>query len=282
MHVFQQFFTGESHLTQALGLLQLAFTIWMLVDAYHRSVEAWWYWVIFFFQPIGAWVYFFAIKLRTLRRPGMGSFRSGQRRLSLDHLRYSVERAPTVANRIALAERLMEKGEHAEAIPLLEAVLVIEPDYCAVLHDLAECRLAAGSPEQALAPLQKLIQRDPCWSDYRAWRTLLDVHQARGQPADALAACREFHKRLPTLENKCRLAEQLLDNDKPDEAVRLLDDALEEQRFAPWAARWRNWRWARLAQRLLVEAEKAEKEAVGRDGAAQDATAGQPRGGAEA
>jgi hypothetical protein len=258
MPIHAGLFGGEWHLTQVLGLLQLAFTIWMLVDAYRSGVETYWYLIIFFFQPIGAWAYFFAVKLRTLRFSSRRPVRSGQSKLSLDQLRYLVERSPTVANRLALAERLMDRGAHGEAIPLLEAVLKVEPDYCMALHDLAECKLATGNPEQSVEPLDRLLRRDPCWADYRAWRTLIEVHRARGQLADALAACREFTKRLPTLENKCRLAEQLLDNGKASEAVQLLDDAIEEQQLAPWSRRWHNWRWSRLANRLLVEAEKAE------------------------
>jgi hypothetical protein len=259
MPIFEELFVNGSHLTQVLSLLQLAFTVWMIIDAHRRGVEMYWYFVIFFFQPIGAWVYFFAVKFRTMRWPGKRQTRFGQRNLSLDQLRYSVARAPTVANRLALAERLIETGAHADAIPLLEAVLAIEPDYAVALHALAECRLATDDPEQARASLEKLIRRDPCWSNYRAWRTLLEVHRARGQPADELATCREFAKRLPTLENKYRLAEQLLANGRASEAVQLLDDVLEEQQFAPWSARWHNWRWTRMAQRLLWEAEHAEK-----------------------
>lgn len=260
MPIIEEFFIGGSHLAQALSLLQLAFTIWMMVDAYHRGVETYWYWVIFFFQPLGAWVYFFGIKVRTLRWSGIRLTGSGQRYQSLEQLRYSVSRSPTVANRIALSERLMEKGAHDEAIPLLEAVLAVEPNYSLVLHALAECRLATGNPEQAVAPLEKLLQRDPCWADYRGWRTLLAVHRARERPEDALVTCREFVKRVPTLENKCRLAELLLDNGKAGEAVSLLDDALEEQQYAPWSDRWRNWRWSRMAQQLLLEAEKAAEQ----------------------
>jgi hypothetical protein len=259
MHIFTELFSEAPLVAQVLTLLQLAFTVWMMVDAYHRRVESFWYWIIFFFQPIGTWVYFFTFKFRTFRFSGIRPAVSWERKLSLDELRYSVERVPTVANRFALAERLMEMKAHAEAIPLLEAVLVIEPDYCPVLHALAECRLATNAAEQALAPLEKLNQREPRWSNYLAWRTLVDVHLARGRPADALTACREFTKRSPTLENKCLLAEHLLDNKMPSEAVRVLDEALEEHHFAPWSARRRNGSWARVARRLRAEAEKEEK-----------------------
>jgi hypothetical protein len=258
MHLFRDLFAGAPHVGQVLGLLQLAFTVWMMVDAYQRRVEPFWYWVILIFQPIGAWVYFFAVKVRTLRLPTLRRAAPAERRLSLDELRYRVERTPTLANRFALAQRLSDKGAPAEAIPHLEAVLAIEPDYCAALHALAECRLATGAAEQAVAPLERLIRRDPRWADYRAWRTLVEVHQARGQPADALTTCRELEKRLPTLENKCLLAEHLLDTGRPAEAVPLLDEALADHRYAPWGARWHDRRWSRAARRLLAEVEKAK------------------------
>ena len=256
MYLFRELFDGAPHLAQALSLIQVALTIWMTVDAYQRRAEMFWYWVILFFQPLGAWVYFFAVKFRTLRLRRMQPAVSWQRKLSLDELRYRVERAPTVANRFALAERLMEKGAYAEAIPHLDAVLAFEPNYCAALHALAECRLATGAAEQAVAPLQKLLHRVYRWSHYRAWRTLIDVHLARGQPADALRACRELAKHLPTLETKCLLAGHLLENGRPAEAVPLLEQALEDHRYAPWAVRWRDWRWAREARRLLAEVER--------------------------
>jgi hypothetical protein len=259
MHMIRELFVDAPLAMQILGALQAAFTIWMVVDAYQRQVEPFWYWGILFFQPIGAWAYFFAVKMRTLRLSGAGPGYLTERKLSLDELRYRVERTPTLANRFALAERLMEKRAHAEAIPLLDAVLAIEPEYCAALHALAVCRLATGAAEQAVAPLQKLIHRDHRWSNYRAWRTLIDVHLARGVPGEALTACRELEKHQPTLENKCLLAEHLLDNGIPGEAAQLLDGALEDHHYAPWSARWRNWRWAREARRLLAEADKGRR-----------------------
>jgi hypothetical protein len=256
MHLFRDLFADPSPTMQVLGTLQLAFIIWMMVDAYQRRAEPMWYWLILLFQPLGAWIYFFAVKFRTLRLTSMRPAVSAERQLSLDELRYRVERTPTVAHRLALAHRLMEKGNHADAVPYLEAVLAVEPHYCAALHALAECRLATGAAEQAVAPLEKLIDRDHRWENYRARRTLIDVHQSRGQSADALAACRKYEHCLPNLENKCLLAEHLIANGISSEAAELLDQALTDHRYAPWSARWRDWRAARTARRLLVEAEQ--------------------------
>ncbi len=236
---------------------QAAFTLWMFIDAYHRRVEQFWMWVIIFFQPIGTWLYFAVVKVPSFRLPrALNAKPVWQRRLSLAELRYRVERTPTVMNRVALAERLMETGTHREAIEHLEAALALDETFCQALHDLALCRVACRQADQALAALDRLMQRDARWADYRAWRTQIDAQDALGHADAALRTCRELEKRQPTWENKCRLAERLIDTGHKDEAIRLLDQALEDHHFAPFKTRLRHWRWAQHAQQLLKEAEQ--------------------------
>jgi hypothetical protein len=232
--------------------LQMGLTIGMLVHAYRSGAEQFWFFVVLFFQPIGAWIYFFAVFLRSFRFTGGFTW---QRRLSLDELQYRAERAPTVHNRTALAERLMEKGRHGEAIPLLEAVLAMDDIYLQPVHDLAVCRLARGQPLEAVALLKRLLERDPRWSNYRAWRTLSDAHLACKQPEEALKACRELARMAPNLENQCLLGEHLLECGQKTEVIHVLDLALEDHAYLPLGKRLKNWRWARQAQRLLKQAE---------------------------
>jgi hypothetical protein len=234
---------------------QAAFTLWMFIDAYRSHAEQLWFWVILFFQPIGTWLYFVVVKLPSFRLPrGMNNTPLWQRKLSLDELRYRVERTPTVINHVAYAERLMEKGEHAEAIPHLEAALTLDETFCQALHDLAVCHIACRQATQALTALERLMKRDARWADYRAWRTQIDAHDALGRRDDALQTCRELEKRQPTWENKCRLAERLIDTGQKVDAVKILEQALEDHHFAPFKIRLRHWRWARHAQQLLKEA----------------------------
>jgi len=236
---------------------QAAFTLWMFIDAYQRHAEQMWFWIILLFQPIGTWLYFVVVKLPSFRLGhGISSKPVWQRKLSLDELRYRVERTPTVINRVALAERLMENGSHLDAIPHLEAALAMDETYCQALHDLALCHVACRHAEQALAVLERLMKRDVRWADYRAWRTQIEAEEALGRKDDALRTCRELEKRQPTWENKCRLAERMIDNGHKDEAARMLDQALEDHHFAPFKTRLRNWRWARHAQQLLKEADR--------------------------
>jgi hypothetical protein len=199
--------------------LQMAMTIGMLVHIYRSGAEQFWFWVVLFFQPIGAWIYFFAVFVRTFRFSGGLSW---ERKLSLDELQYRAERAPTVHNRTALAQRFMEKDRHREAIPLLEAVLQMDDIYLQPRHDLALCRLACGQPMEAVAILKRLLERDPRWSTYRAWRTLIDAQLACHQPKEALKASRELARMAPNMENQCLLGEHLLECGETSEAIDVL------------------------------------------------------------
>src|SRR5262249_22209202 len=91
-----------------LALLQVAFTLWMLVDAYRRHAETFWFWVILFLPLVGALAYFFCIKIKDFRGVNLGFL---QRRESLEELRYRAEHIPTLSNDLALAERLIELGD---------------------------------------------------------------------------------------------------------------------------------------------------------------------------
>jgi hypothetical protein len=234
-----------------LALLQAAFTIWMLVDAYRRSAEGFWLWVIFLFQPLGAWVYFFAVKLKDFRgAPGLSLpavFGGGP---SLNELRYRAEQVPTLANHLALAQRLIERAEYAEAVPHLESALKTEPDHCQVLYALALCHVREGRPDQAVPLLERLLARDPRWSNYRGWHLLVEARDALGDSEGALKAAREAARLAPTLEHQCLLAEHLQARGQGREAHDVLDRALHENSFAPGPVRWRNRRWARQARRI--------------------------------
>jgi hypothetical protein len=236
-----------------LALAQMAFMLWMMVDAYTRRAESFWLWVILFVPVLGAWAYFFAVKAGDFRHLSLPAW--FQRRPSLDELRYRAEQVPTLASHLAYAERLMELGQYAEAIPQLEEARKKEVHHGQVLYALAVSHAAEGNHELALAPLEDLTRRDPRWSNYAAWRLLVETRVNVGDRQGALDACRELVKLAPTLQHRCFLAEQLLDGGQAEEARKVLDRALQEYHFAGGASRRLNHRWARHARRLRKRAE---------------------------
>ncbi len=228
---------------------QAAFTIWMLVDAYRRSADSYWFWVILLLPPLGPWVYFFAVKCHDFSGFRLGSLCSP--RPSLDELRYRAEQTPTLASRLELAQGLMERGRHGEAIPPLEEACKQEPEHCQVLYSLAVCHAEQGHPDLALPLLEQIIRRDRSWHDYAAWRQRIATRGQSGDSAGALADARELARLAHTLQHQCLLVERLLAEDRADEARDVLEEALESYRYSPGPIRRHNRRWANQARGIL-------------------------------
>jgi hypothetical protein len=234
-----------------LYLAQAAFTIWMLVDAGRRGVDAYWFWIILFFQPIGAWAYFFLYKVKDFGGGTGWLANLFKRRTPLSELRYRVERSPTPAHWLELGDRLVETGAYAEAVPHLEAVLAREPEHCRCLFLLAQAHRGMDQPALAVPLLQRLLARQPGWGDYKAWHALIEVLRKSGNTAEAVSRCRELARVAPTLEHKCLLAQQLLETEEKAEAGKVLTLALEEYRYATGLGRRRDRRWVGKARQLL-------------------------------
>jgi hypothetical protein len=241
-----------------ISLLQTAFMIWMLVDAYRRGAESYWYFVIFFVPVAGAWVYFFVVKVQA---GDFSNLRFGglvRRGPPLDHLRYLAEQTPTLTNHLNLAQRLIEISQHAEAVPHLEAVLKTEPDHCMALYSLAVCHHELGRPAEAKPVLEKLLRQDNRWGNYVGWRLLVAAQDETGDRTGALLSCRELARLAPTLQNNCLLAEHLLDEGQTMEAQMLLEQALRDYDYAPGHVRRRSSRWAAEARRLFKRTDSTE------------------------
>ena len=150
-----------------LYIVQAALTIWMIVDANRRGVEGYWFWVILFFQPFGAWAYFFLYKVKDFHGRGGSLANLFQHRAGMAELRHRVERSPTPANRLELASRFVEDGNFEEAAPLPGNVLDREPEHCGCLFLLARTYRGLKQPARAVPLLQRLIARQSNWGDYR-------------------------------------------------------------------------------------------------------------------
>ena len=98
---------------------------------------------------------------------------------------------------------------------------------------------------------QRIIKRDPRWSDYDAWRFLVQTHLDAGQDETALEKARTLVKIAPSLRHKCILGEILIDQSYKGEARALLEGALDDHSFTPTTLRRHNRAWARRAGKLL-------------------------------
>jgi hypothetical protein len=229
-----------------LSVIQLAFAVWMLVDAQRRGMDYYWYFIIFFVPIAGPLAYFFIFKIHDFH--GWGSL--FQRAVPLDELRYRAEQTPTLANHLALAQRLIEQRNYSEALPHLQKAHPMEPDHSQVMFSLAVCHKESGNADKAKPLLERIISRDRTWSDYAAWRLLIETKETNGDKTGALSTCRDLVKLAPSLRHRCMLAEHLLEDGQAGEARQLLVQALQDHYYAPGPLRRRNRRWASEARRL--------------------------------
>jgi hypothetical protein len=233
--------------------LQLAFTVWMLIDASRRGVESSWYPFVLLVQPFGAWSYFFVHKIKDYPKASRWLSDLFRWRPSLEELRHRLNQSATPANALALAERLVEVEDYAEAVPHLETVLRREPEHCRALFLLALSRRGLGHPREAVAPLEKLVSHHPAWMDYRAWRVLIAVCQESGDDAGALERCRGLVRAAPIMEHKWLLAVHLVKAGEKAEARQLVERALEDYRYLTGMSRRRDGRWVGKARQILKE-----------------------------
>ena len=252
MHVVQQLLFDHPY----ASLLMLAFTVWMAVDA-SRTGNGNWLWIIIIFQPIGPIIYFFVeARHRVFSRLGdrlPGVAQLFERKTPLDQLEFQVQQSPTVANQMALADRLIELGRFEEAITQLEAALKREPEFAPASFKMARCKYELHDSLEAERLLAALNAKEPRWSDYSAWRLLLDVQEDLQRYDAVLDTARQLVKMAPRLEHKVILADRLARMNQDGEARIVLENALQEQRYVTGAAQRVNRPHVRRAQKLLKE-----------------------------
>jgi hypothetical protein len=143
---------------RVLPLLIVAFKIWMAIDAGRKRQEYYWYMIIFF-VPFGALIYFFVHKLNDLHWHKLGTiFRAPP---TVDALRFRYGESPSIANRLVLARALAEAGRHVEAIVEFEGILASRPDEADALWGLGMSRAALGELAEASAALSTLVGVSP-------------------------------------------------------------------------------------------------------------------------
>lgn len=245
MHVFNELLSEHP----LLSVLQLMMTIGMLVDAYRRGVEYWWFFLIFWLQPIGSWVYFFAIFLPRFEWTKV----IWEKKTPVEELRYRAQNTPTFASHLALAQRLIELRRFEEAIPPLEEARKREPDHSPACFYLAQCLYETHKASDALPLVRRIIDKEPRWEDYAAWRLLIRIQEDMNLDDAALETARQLVKMSPRMEHKYLLAHQLAQSQQDGEARLILENALQEQQFVSGPVRRLNRKWVKEARRLLSE-----------------------------
>lgn len=231
-----------------------ALKVWMLIDAIQRGVAGYWFCVIVF-VPLGSVIYFFMVKAPDL---GIGTGATRYRPVrfrrpenDLAKIRHQFDENPCLANEALLASALYDSGEPDPAADHYRRVLSRDPDYQRALYGLALCYGARGEHRQAAEQLQRLVDQERSYADYRAWLELAGAKAELGLVEESIACLERLVTACPRMDHCVALADRLASGGRTEEARSQLEGALRDYEHAPRHVRRQFGPVAREAYQLL-------------------------------
>lgn len=244
--------------THPVGLLFVAFQVWMLVDAIRRD-ETWWaVWLglsIIFFFIITPLLYFFLVYrqegpaggrgMRGFELPGAGE------RRRIKELEGRIHHLDKARDHLDLADIYFSQGKLAKAEASYRASLERDAsDLDAVAH-LGQCLLRQNRPGEARPLLEQVTTADPKHDYGHTLMALAEAQTALGDKDSAFQAWQRVLANHGYARAKVQYAELLIERgDKPG-ARRELAEVIQDDQHAPKFQRQREKVWVNRAKSLL-------------------------------
>src|SRR5260370_23067465 len=174
-----------------LSLLLSALRVWMAVEAVPRGQAGSWLWIILFFGPLGAAVYFFSEYLDHPWR--WGAFAG--RKVSTDEVRRAqadARRLDSTATWGHLASLLRARKEFPKAAEAAEKALARDPKSRDARYELGLALLGTGRPGEAVPHLREGVATDRFFDTGDALFALAEAEKASGDLPSARAHFEEL------------------------------------------------------------------------------------------
>jgi hypothetical protein len=231
------------------------------IHAVRTNQPLYWLFILFFFPLLGSLVYGIAVWLPEIRmHRGVRRATSKVRQIfdparELREATQATELAPSVGNRLRLADALMAEGRASEAVPHYEGALqglyANDPD---IQARLARALLESHRPAEARDLLDRLIAAHP---DFKSPSAHLTYARAVAACNDRERAQEEFDVLVdyfPGLEARARYATLLHEWGETERARTLAADSLRDAKRLPSHTREQERQW--IAQ--LQKADRAD------------------------
>jgi len=207
------------------GALELLLQIGLAIHAYRTGRMNPWLWIILFLPGIGSLLYIILevapelLSGRTAKRMKHNLVTTMDPGRDYRAMARDVQIAPTVHNRLRLAEECLRLGRMQEAATLYEdSATGLHAADPAVLGGLARARFATGDLEGARAALDALRAENPDWRPADVQLLYARILEGLGQTQEALAALRALATTYPGEEARYRYAELLARSGDPNAA----------------------------------------------------------------
>jgi hypothetical protein len=190
--------------------------IGLAIHAYRTGRMSPWLWIILFLPGLGSLLYVILelgpelLSGRTAKRVKRDLVATVDPGRDYRTLAREVQIAPTVHNRLRLAEECLRLGRVQEAATLYEdSATGLHAADPAVLGGLARARFGTGDLAGARAALDALRAENPDWRPADVQLLYARILEGQGQTQEALAALRALATTYPGEEARCRYAELL-------------------------------------------------------------------------
>lgn len=228
----------------------LIFSIWMLSDAIRRRAGWFWY-IVILAAPLGAVIYFVAVKLpNTSGRPreSLPAVSASDGPRSSGRLRTSL--AP---NNLDRADELEAADQYNEAIPMYEEALERDPNNLRAMHGMARCELGSGHPRSAVERLERVLSADREFANFGAALDYADALWLAGQRQDTLELLRGLVTLTGRINHRLALAYYLAESGERASAILEAQRAIEDHGSLPPTEQARQQRWAERAREMLAQ-----------------------------
>lgn len=165
-------------------------------------------------------------------------FQSGQREEALRHFEEAARLSPQLSYRLGFAAALNLAGRNQEAIEQYERVLAQEPREQQALKELGSLYNRMNRFEEGVTYLTRAAEVNP--GDLALLQDLAWAHEARGNLDQAAETYRQVLTAAQTAAvSRARLAEVLLKQQKPEEALAVVEEGLLRNPAVPLLRRAR-------------------------------------------
>ena len=236
-----------------LQLIGLAFTIWMIVDAFRRRAEFWWFLIIILFGPLGALIYFLMVKLQDYDVGRLKRALSGGPAGSLSELAYRAQETPSVSNKLAFGDALAQAERYGEASDVYREILRKDEANKQALHGIARSLLGAGRAAEACEHFQRLLEMDNSYADYSAALDYGEALWQSGQKEDAIELLTGLVRASSRINHRVALGHYLMLSERKGEAKDVLELALRDHEHSPAFVKKRDQKWAARAEKMVRE-----------------------------
>lgn len=221
-----------------------------IVHFIRRRPDNYWFYVILFLGPIGAFVYLLVEALPDLGLVGQ-SFKVFPRRKRINQLEAMIRDNPSPGNYEELGDLYMDDGKIPQAREAFNRAITARSDTPDPFYRRGVCAMQMGDFAAAVPDLERVTAKAPDYDFQRAAGLLAHAYAQTGQKEKAEALFRQVTVTSTLSETYLNFADLLASEQRGTEAREWAQKVLDKKPTMPSYLRRRERPWFRKAKEAL-------------------------------